>query len=425
LRLKIRPVPLAFLLFLFVALPLGLVEGWYGRVDYSSDAIPYLDIARAVHASEWKLIFNPLWGLGYALLIAAVKPFFASTPAGEWNAVHLLNLVIYAADYASFIFLLRSIGQSLSRSVERIASNSAQCSVILAGTAIFLSTELCIDTVSRVGPDTLVTTLILLALGLVLRLRESPRHQTALALGAVLGAGYVVKTIFLPFSILVFVIVALVVYRRNLPKSILPTTLVFVALFAIPYIAGLSWAFGHFTMGESGTINYTWHVNRLPQMHWQGGPAQFGKPIHPTKLLLADPPIYGFSTPFNVTYPPFFNPPYYYEGYRHFFSIKLQLRAILANLYHLFQALRPLPIVYAFLLCIALIFRFGARGTDLVRRGWMRDLFGLWPILIPALGGIALYIQVSYWCWRQHRFQFSLCGLRTGHPMSVGWCWPY
>ncbi len=397
-RLTSRPVLLAVLLFFFVVLPLGMIEGWYGRVDYSGDAIPYLDMARAVHTGDWKLAFNPLWGLGYALLIAFFKVFFPATPAGEWNAIHLLNVVVYSACYFSFIFLLRTV----RRFFEPVESMTAGSQLILAGTALFLSAELCIDTVSRVGPDTLVTTLVLLALGLVLQLRIQPKWSTALLLGLVLGCGVVVKTIFLPVSCVIVLVAACSLYvptRRREPQTrapywLLGITAIVALLFVAPYVAGLSWSYGHFTMGESGSINYAWHVNRLELMHWQGGPAQFGTPLHPTHLLLADPPIYGFSQPFNVSYPPFFNPPYYYEGYRHFFSLKLQLHALTANIFHLYQALRPLPIAYAVLLALVLIFFTEKAVEGTARRPWLSDLLNLWPVWIPALAGIALYLQV-------------------------------
>jgi hypothetical protein len=394
LRLNIRPALLALLLFVFIVLPLGMIEGWYGRVDYSGDAIPYLDMAQAMHSGSWKLAFNPLWGLGYAILISLVTLLFPATPSGEWDAIHLLNLLIYTACYASFMFLLRSICQSTSHSGEWQAPEfrARENQLVLVGVGLFLSAELCMDTVSRVGPDTLVTALVLLSLGILLRLLDGPRPAAAIALGAVLGFGYVVKTIFLPLSLVIVLVAAYVLYRERSRTLFRPALIVWTiavaAFFAVPYIAGLSWSLGRFTMGESGTINYAWHVNRLVLMHWQGGPAQFGMPIHPEKLLSANPPIYGFSTPFSVSYPPFFNPPYYYEGYRHFFSAKLQLHAIAANIFHLYQALRPLPITYAVLLCLLLILTTGKR------KEWLSGLAGLWIILVPALAGVALYLQV-------------------------------
>ncbi len=398
-RFRNRPLLLAVLLFFIVVLPLGVIEGWYGRTDYSGDAIPYLDMARAIHDGHWNLAFNPLWGLGYPLLIAAIKPVFAPTAAGEWDAVHLLNLIIYAAAFASFIFLLNSICRTLAFSSQDDVHDLTSSRLDLAGTALFLSAELCLDTVSRVGPDTLVTTLVLFALGLVLRLRDRPRPSIAITLGLVLGFGYVVKTIFLPLSLVIVLVALYGLFRRRkrtpFHPELLVWTVLMAAVVALPYALGLSWAFGRPTLGESGSLNYAWHVNRLELMHWQGGPAQFGKPLHPTTQLLADPPIYSFAEPFHVSYPPFFNPPYYYEGYRHFFNAKLQLRAIAANLLHLYQALHVLPITFAVLFCVLLIFVTGNRGQFVTSRGeWLRNILGLWPVLLPSFAGVALYLQV-------------------------------
>lgn len=400
--LRSRPLLLTVLLFIFIVLPLGMLEGWYGRVDYSGDAIPYLDMARAVHNGDWKLAFNPLWGLGYALLIAFFETFFAATPAGEWNAIHLLNLLIYCACYFSFMFLLRTICRSIGPAPDGSVFK-AEGRIVLAGTALFLCAELCIDRVSRVGPDTLITTLVLFAVGILLSTRLDATWTNAALLGLVLGCGIVVKTIFLPLSLVIIILFACILYRQRAHStqdmrasySLLLITIAVGAFFVVPYVAGLSWSFGRFTMGESGSINYAWHVNRLELMHWQGGPAQFGRPLHPTQLLLADPPVYGFSQPFNVSYPPFFNPPYYYEGYKHFFSLKLQLHALKANIFHLYQALRSLPITYAVLITFILILMTASMNDDAAARSkWFRDLLRLWQVWIPALAGMALYLQV-------------------------------
>ena len=60
-----------FLLYVLLALPvlaLGAIEGWYKRTFYTTDAISYLDISRAIPRHEWKLVFNPLWSSGYPFL---------------------------------------------------------------------------------------------------------------------------------------------------------------------------------------------------------------------------------------------------------------------------------------------------------------------------------------------------------------------
>jgi hypothetical protein len=376
-RLANRPLLVAILLFFFVVLPLGLVEGWYGRVDYTTDAISYLDVARSIQEGHWKWAFNPL------------SPFFPPTGAGEWNLLHMLNFAVYAAAYATFIFCLRSLIRTFERVTHSPVSNRIQSRLILAGTAIFLCSELCLDNASRVGPDMLVSTFFLLAVSLVLRLLDAPNIRTFVLLGVVLGIAYVIKAIFLPLSIIIILVTGIALYLRREKMAGLALTILCAALFAVPYIAGLSWSYGHFTTGESGSVNYAWHVNKVTQIHWQGGPARFGKPIHPTTQLLANPPIYSFAEPFHVSYAPFFNPPYFYEGLRHVFIPKMQLRAIAANSLHLIQALRPLPIFYCILFCLALILAF-----KVPRSAWLQTCTQYWPLLLPALAGIALYLQV-------------------------------
>ena len=390
-RLFRRPGMLAVLLFSVVVLPLGILEGMYGRVDYSGDAIPYLDMARAIHSGDWKLAFNPLWGLGYPLLIAMVKPLFASTGSGEWAAVHFLNLLIYTAAFVCFLFFVQSIVLILAAGEGTLSRMDNR--LVFAATALFLSGELCMDNVSRVGPDLLVSTLILLSLGLLLRLLHRPGPLTALLLGAALGCGYITKTIFLPLSLIIIVMAAFALFRRRRKPSVVAFTVACAALVAAPYVAGLSWSMGRFSMGESGTLNYAWHVNRLSLMHWQGGPAQFGRPLHSTTQLLADPPVYSFAEPFHVSYPPFFNPPYYYEGYRHFFNAKLQVRAVAANLLHLVQAIRAIPMAYCVLLGLLLILVFRNHHPEQGRE-WLRESASYWPVLLPAFAGVALYLQV-------------------------------
>ena len=68
-------------------LVLGAVEGWFWRTDFATDAISYLDISRAIPARDWKMIFNPLWSVGYPLLMAIGRPLFPATPNGEWLSI--------------------------------------------------------------------------------------------------------------------------------------------------------------------------------------------------------------------------------------------------------------------------------------------------------------------------------------------------
>ena len=81
----------------------GALECWFGRTDmgsvYGSDAVQYLDIARALEAGQWKLAMNPLWGLGYPLLLTGLRPAFPRGMTGDLLAVRMLNVAIFAATW--------------------------------------------------------------------------------------------------------------------------------------------------------------------------------------------------------------------------------------------------------------------------------------------------------------------------------------
>jgi hypothetical protein len=165
--------------------------------------------------------------------------------------------------------------------------------------------------------------------------------------------------------------------------------LIFAGVFAAPYIAGMSWAQGHRTLGDSGPLNYVWNVDKLePGGLWQGQPPRFGTPLHPARMVSQMPHLYLFNGPFPVTFPPFFNPPYYYAGVQRFFSLKAQIHAIGGNLLRLWKMLR-LQIVFFALILAAILTR--------IRHPQQRNFKAipiLWPVVLLSLGGIAAYLLV-------------------------------
>ena len=368
---------------------LGAIEGWFKRTDFTTDAISYLDISRAIPAKDWKMVFNPLWSVGYPFLLAMVRPLFPATATGEWLSIHAVNIAVFLGAWLAFLYLLKSFdsyyeGLPLEEAIQR------RRFVHFCGLCIFVAIQLCIDSVSRVGPDLLVTTFFFLGTAILLRLLKDPSYGRAAVLGIVMGAGYWTKGIFLPLSLFLLLAAIAGLYWKK--RNILPAlaALVVFAAVAAPYVAGLSWSFGHFTTGESGPLNYAFHVNYLPRWtNWQGEPAGYGTPIHPTHQLMKNPDLFAFAEPYHNTYPPFGNVVYWYQGYRHFWSAKYQAIGIERDLFYLTRILIGHPIFYAVLLSTVLLL---VAAED--RREWFRTALKMWPFYLPALLGIALYAQV-------------------------------
>jgi hypothetical protein len=409
----------ALLLVSFVILALGAVEDVYGNTDrgdvYGSDAVQYLDIARALERHDFRSALNPLWSQGYPVLLAVARPLFAPSPDGDWEATRVVNFMIFAADYFAFLYLLTGMMGTLKQD----RGSPARRSVLfwVAGLALFVATQICLGQVSRVNPDQLVTIFFFLALGLILRiLHRKPTDalrlwQRGALLGLILGLGFIAKAVFLALGCGILLLLTVALWCRR-ERNVLLIAAATFALIVGGYGAALSRATGHFTLGESGSINYAWHVNRLQKwVHWQGGiqtaaeawpkasiarfaqwntrPPDFGQPVHPTTILQQSPVVYGFSAPIHATYVPYFDPPYFYEGYRHLIRPRYQLIALAKSLGDLAQTLWTQPIFFALLLALAILL--ARRDSRRTFKQWLRTN---WLIPAIALFAVAIYLPV-------------------------------
>jgi len=370
------------------------LEGWYGQPELFGDDISYLDVVNMIRLGDWKTALNPLWSIGYPLLLSVVRLVFPDNIAGEMHAVFCLNLAISFAGYIAFLWLIREIFRFHRDSDDRNPSKLSPLTLV-AGTFAYLAAAIGCARVSSIGPDLLVAALFFVASGISLRLLKRPAAGTGIALGVVLGLGYVAKAFFLPLAAIFFAILlyTCIRERRFVP---LASAVVCWLLFIIPYAVGLSWALGRPTVGESAALNYAFHVNGLPHwMGWQGGPPELGAPIHPVRLLSTDPPVFAFGEPFHVTYPPQYEMPYWYDGYRHFTKLGNALRAIPANLRYTAGAVaHNAGLLLAVLVCAVLALR-AKRGP-----GRLHRILFAWPWILPSLFGILLYQQVHL----EHRY---------------------
>jgi hypothetical protein len=384
-RLAITVVPLSWLA-IFV---MGAVEGLFGRTIYLNDFISYLDVSRAVTRLDWPNIFNPMWSPGYPSLVAFARTFAPATPEGEWYAASLLNLAIFLGAYGAWRFLVRE-----AIALHRPASADLADHPVAVWTTwwLFLGCCLGLENVSSVSPDLLVTAFFILGAAITLSLIRRPSVSRAVMLGAVLGVAVWVKGVLVPLAAILLSVVFVACCIRRVPWASLGWAIVsFVPLFS-GYVAALSWSFGALTLGATGPLNYAFQVNHLPHWyHWRGGPPPFGAPIHPTRQLLPDLPVFEFASPFpHSTYPPYENIAYWYQGFHQVHSLWLQILAIGRSLYHLTAAVVSQPILYCVVLCLLVC---------MMRREWRRTVWAAalagWPLFLPALLGLGTYMVVQ------------------------------
>ncbi len=186
---------------------LGAVEGIYGRSAYSGDSICYLNVVRAIARGDWKAAFDPMWTLGYPVLVAGVEALFPKTAEGEWYAIDLLNWLVFLATYGAFRWLILEVASSLG---EPQAAEAQKPALTWIACAAFLGYGLCFASpVSRVLPDLLVCGLLVACAAQTLRVRRRRSLTDALALGALLGFGCWIKGAFASYSAMFFLVLVL------------------------------------------------------------------------------------------------------------------------------------------------------------------------------------------------------------------------
>jgi len=381
-----------------VVIGFGTLEDWFGRYFYGSDAISYLDMSKAISRGDWTLALNPYWSIGYPLILSVTRWIFPYDFQGEWMAVHVVNLVIFIATYVSFLYFLRVAtiyAAKVNGAGDEGDGDGRNGFLYVIGSSIFLLLHLLVRMVSRIGPDLLVSCVFFLLMAACLQFCLKPNAKTAVLFGLLMGLGYIVKAILLPIAVIVFSLMLLHVltrpYAERLPTiSKLALALPAMFVLAVPYIAGMSVTLGSLTLGESGSLNYAWNVNGLPHWDdWKGGPDPFGTPLHPTQLLLKNPPVFGFAEPFHVTYPPWFNAYYWYEGYHRYFNFRNQISNMKSN----FSTMQELYFGGPRAIAAFALFVIGLLCLK-ERQIWWKRLIATWPLFLPSIAAIGVYLVV-------------------------------
>jgi hypothetical protein len=243
-----------------------------------------------------------------------------------------------------------------------------------------------------VTPDLSVAVLVYLATTRLFRIRRSRGSWLVFAgFGALLGLGYLAKAAMFPLAF-VFLLSAFCLSRiagASLRAAVLRTLLAAAVFagFALPLVLSLSAMKGRPTFGDAGRINYAEFVNRATRSeHWQGGPPGTGTPLHPTRKIFSDPDVYEFSSPVPGSYPPWYDPSYWYDGARPHFSLRAQSWALFraSNMYlKIFSKSGALWVV------LVAVWVVGRKAL-----AWGSFAPGAWLVILPSVAALAMYSLV-------------------------------
>src|SRR5260370_18533989 len=111
-------------------------------------------------------------------------------------------------------------------------------------------------------PDMLISVFLYLDVGMLLRMRRAPaRWNRYLALGALLGIGYLAKAPMLPIGVVVLAATLFVVADWRPALKMAAGGLALMFLIGSLYFVPLSRPQGHFTLGESYALNSVLHLD--------------------------------------------------------------------------------------------------------------------------------------------------------------------
>jgi len=374
--------------FRFVAISLAIFQAWTKRFYVSPDGLSYLDVGEAYFQGAWTSSINGYWSPLYSWFQGFFLKLFDPAPQVESMVVHFVDFIIFVAALVSFEFLWRQLAyqqREIKLAQNRLTLPEPVWYVL--GYTLFIWSSLNLISVWEVTPDMTVAAMVYLAAGILVRLRRNNASLGLYALfGTVLGIAYLTKAAMFPVA---FIFLAVNVFTARDRRRVVLRSLLVVGLFLVlsfPFILLLSKAKDRLTFGDAGRLNYAWYVNGVPGVHWQGEDIRFGVPEHPTRMVYRQPAILEFATPVGGTYPPWYDPSYWYEGLRFDFDFRKQLNVLFSNLNLYFDLFfrRQASILMGTLIFFLMGKEYWSISRAIVEE-WPLLLLGMIPLVMYAL----------------------------------------
>jgi hypothetical protein len=373
--------------FWVVAIVLAGSQAWASRYFPSTvDLVSYLDTADAYARGDWAAAINGYWNPLYSWLLAGLFAVLRPSPELEYPVAKLLDFVIFIGCLWSFSWFLAQLQRAYRDRHAPATARIPDWAWVVGGYSLFLWASLRWITVTANTPDMACAALAYLAWGILLRLERQQRLRDYALLGLALAAAYYART---PMFVVGLAMLALAWLRgtRAERRGFVVAALVFLLLTS-PFIAAISRARGHLTIGDNARLNHAWLANPgeyiIPNRHWQGGPAGYGTPLHPSRMLWDTPPTFEFATPLGGVYPPWTDPSYWYEGLGYHFDARAESISLWHNLVFYFWLFGRwmLPLMLA---AFAILDRRASRDA----------LVGTARYWAPALLGLLLYLVAN------------------------------
>jgi len=387
----------------------------FSRHEMSPDGLSYIDMASEALRSGPSALVNGLWSPGYPALLSLAFALFRPAPRLEFPLVHFVNFLIFALDLWAFHFFLRQ--WQLYGDTFRPAGDGEKRNILPFAFCTFLLFTLQEGGVAAVHPDLCMAAAVFLIAGITCRLSlPGAGRKHYVALGFACGLGYYAKSPMLLLSLILLGGLLLYPPSHRVSRQNLLLALAVFLLTAAPLVALLSERAGHFTFGESGKLNYAWHVNGLqPYAGWTGAdtgqpfsslavyglrpPAasardshRYGIPEHPPRRLMETPLILEFGAPIQGTFPLWYDPAYWYAGAKVHFDLRQQIAELKDTLLEYQKIFSQRMAFFAgALVLFVLAERIQKQRANDLRAAWL----WIWP-LIALLMYTFVHVEIRY-----------------------------
>jgi 4-amino-4-deoxy-L-arabinose transferase-like glycosyltransferase len=368
----------------------GVLKIWSRRFLVEFDGVNYLDVAQNLLRRDWHVAVNAYYSPLYSWLLAIPLSVLHSSLYWESTTLHLVNFAGYLASYGAYEFF---VNEMLCRERTEAAAREGLAALPEAawrcvGFALFLRCSLYMVDLGRSTPDIFVLAAVLLAAGLLQRMKSGETGWMAYAgLGLVLGLGYLAKAVMFPLT---FVFMAVALFSCTAPRKAIWHSFLLLSGFLLvagPWISILSRHEGRLSFGEAGRLSYLGFVDMGPPYFHFMVPEPDWLPVkHRMQVLSSHPSVVEFPKMDGVTYPPFYDVSYWLQGAKPYFNWTGQHRVLHSS----FDTYMGFLDSQKDVLCFALFLIFLQGGF----RAYVWRLAQEWALWLPGVVAMGLYALV-------------------------------
>jgi len=351
------------------------------------DGLCYLEVARAYVRHDWRTAINAYWGPLYSWLLTLGMAITHPGVESELRLAQTVNFIIFVISVFAFGACWRAIGE---RKLKAFATGTSLVDIYpvgwtVVGYVLFVSGAAWY--VGSMVPDLLVAAIVFLVITVLLRLEDGTNKSIAryISFGALLALGYYAKVILFYFGLLL--LGGLFVKHLKIHSYVRPVAaLLTFTILVFPFAFFLSRMLGHFTIGETGRLSYSWLANVPETKTWMREvPDAAPLPYFPGPLMRDNPMVFRLPLLPGITYAARYDPSRYDLHNHPRISLRPQLERIAINL-------RPFKKIIleeqGWLLLVLLILLLYSP------REFFSKLAAGWFYLIPVLVILVMYVSV-------------------------------